>query len=120
MSRSLAKPVGFRMDYVMANAESVAVDADGALIMCDRYGAVWRAVPSSRSPGGYQLDASPLAYLGPGRPLGFHLDHKGDLVVCNAGLVTPPSPTAHRPRHQSKCKCVNYKPSGIKNYSYWV
>eukprot|EP00884_Botryococcus_braunii_P013676 jgi/Botrbrau1/22309/Bobra.0138s0060.2 len=67
-------------------SESVGVAGDGSLVMCDRYGAVWKAVPSATSEGGYKLDPAPVAYLAPGRPLGFHLDHQGDLIVCNAGL----------------------------------
>ena len=68
--------------------ESVAVAADGALWTADKFGAVRRAAP--KSDGGYELDAKPVAHLGPGRPLGFEFDNAGDLIVCMAGAVRGP------------------------------
>ena len=69
-------------------AETVAVAADGALWTADKYGALRRAAPAAG--GGYALDAAPVAWLGPGRPLGFELDAAGDVIVCMAGAVRAP------------------------------
>ena len=63
-------------------AESVAVGPSGDLFMLDRYGTVFRAKPGP----GAQLER--LAFLGPGRPLGFHFDKEGNLIICSAGTVT--------------------------------
>jgi len=70
-------------------AESVAVAEDGSLYMLDKFGYVWRAPKTSE--GGYTKDKEPLAHLGPGRPLGFHFDAEGNLIVCDAGAVRPHS-----------------------------
>ena len=70
-------------------SESVAVAQDGSLLMLDKFGRLLRAQPSS-SPsgsdgGGYLLEAEPLALLGPGRPLGFHLSADGaSLIICDS------------------------------------
>ena len=78
-------------------SESVAVHPNGRdLVMCDRYGYVWRAKATetatekkegggSEGGDGYDLDAQPLAHLGAGRPLGFHFDASGNLLVCMSG-----------------------------------
>ena len=72
-------------------SESVAVRPGGSgdLVMCDRYGYVWRATKANESEksegGGYVLDARPLAHLGAGRPLGFHFDAAGNLLACMSG-----------------------------------
>jgi len=69
-------------------SESVAVHPNGRdLVMCDRYGYVWRATKKDET--SYLLDERPLAHLGAGRPLGFHFDPRGNLLVCmsGAGLV---------------------------------
>ena len=63
---------------------------DGALIMCDKFGYVWRAARTRR--GGFDLSPKPVAHLGPGRPLGFTFDGEGLLVVCMAGAVRTLSP----------------------------
>ena len=55
--------------------------------MCDKFGYVWRA-PANAS-GGFDLDQQPVAHLGSGRPLGFHFDAEGGLVVAMAGAVRP-------------------------------
>jgi sugar lactone lactonase YvrE len=68
-------------------AESVAVASDGSLYMLDKFGFVWRAPPDGS--GGYSLEKEPRAQLGPGRPLGFHFDAEGNLIVCNSGAVGP-------------------------------
>ncbi|KAF8061129.1 Apmap [Scenedesmus sp. PABB004] len=69
-------------------AESVAVAPGGGLALLDRYG---RLLEAARAPGGggYDLAPRPRAALGGGRPLGYHFDAAGDLLVCdsNAGLV---------------------------------
>jgi hypothetical protein len=74
-------------------AESVSVDSDGVLTMLDKFGFVHRA-HSQQNQGTQQTDfvlqsATPRAYLGPGRPLGYHFRSNGKLVVCDSlkGLV---------------------------------
>lgn len=57
---------------------------DGTLWLLDKYGHVRLASPSPEAPGGYALDPQPLAYVGPGRPLGFHHDDAGNLVFCDS------------------------------------
>ena len=55
---------------------------DGTLWMLDRYG---YAHTARRAAGGaYELLDSPVAYVGPGRPLGFHFDSSGDLIICDS------------------------------------
>ena len=62
-------------------SESVAVHGN-ALVMIDREGFVHRAVPSNTDGSEYELRGPPL-YIGPGRPLGFHVS--GDtLIVCDS------------------------------------
>ena len=72
----------------VVGAESVAVAPDGTLIMLDKYGYVHHA---RKSPTGeYQLLAeddatAELLYIGPGRPLGFHVVEDGAaLLVCDS------------------------------------
>lgn len=72
----------------VVGAESVALVPDGTLIMLDKYGYVHRARKSKS--GEYLLqseddDAPTLPYIGPGRPLGFHVVDGGDaLLVCDS------------------------------------
>lgn len=66
-------------------AESVAVAPDGQLWMMDKWGCVRTA---SAEGDDYRLDDELLAYVGPGRPLGFHHNHKGDLIFCDSLKVT--------------------------------
>ena len=72
----------------VVGAESVAVAADGTLIMLDKYGYIHRAHKSTA--GEYTLQAEndnapPLQYIGPGRPLGFHVIENGNaLLVCDS------------------------------------
>lgn len=61
----------------MLGSESVAVSEDGDLYMLDKFGAVFRS-KDKRS-------LERLAFLGAGRPLGFHFDKAGNLLICNAG-----------------------------------
>ena len=61
-------------------AESVAVSKDGDLYMLDKFGVVWKAA-KGRAP-------KKLAFLGAGRPLGFHFDQAGNLIICNSPLVS--------------------------------
>ncbi len=61
--------------------KSTAVAPDGSLWMLDKWGYVWVATASGDD---YSLDAQPLAYVGPGRPLGFHFTANGDLAICNS------------------------------------
>lgn len=51
----------------------------GELYMLDKFGAVWKA-----KEGG---TPERLVRLGGGRPLGFHFDGSGNLLICNAGTV---------------------------------
>ncbi|KAI8467567.1 MAG: strictosidine synthase [Monoraphidium minutum] len=68
-------------------SESVAVSPDGKLVMLDKFNKVWEAAPVAG--GGYELDGAPAADLGAGRPLGYHFDANGDLIVCDSfkGLI---------------------------------
>ncbi|WIA23563.1 hypothetical protein OEZ85_000288 [Tetradesmus obliquus] len=78
-------------------AESVAVRSNGDLALLDKYGNLYEAVASSSSSsssssgggGGWQLQQQPVARLGAGRPLGYHFDDNGDMVICDSlkGLV---------------------------------
>lgn len=68
----------------VVGAESVAVTPDGTLLMLDKYGHLHRA--GKGSDGGYALlaDAKPI-YIGPGRPLGYHVTEDGRyLFVCDS------------------------------------
>lgn len=74
--------------------------------MLDKLGYVWRA--PANSGGSYDLERQPLAHLGPGRPLGFHFDADGNLIVCNSGAVTSSSLPCHpicMISVQSSCMC---------------
>ena len=53
---------------------------DGVLYMLDKFGIVFRSKD--------KRTLERLAFLGPGRPLGFHFDKAGNLLVCNAGTVS--------------------------------
>ncbi|EFN57394.1 hypothetical protein CHLNCDRAFT_20987 [Chlorella variabilis] len=45
----------------------------------------WGCVRTASAEGDdYRLDDELLAYVGPGRPLGFHHNHKGDLIFCDS------------------------------------
>eukprot|EP00878_Enallax_costatus_P006815 GHUV01007143.1.p1 GENE.GHUV01007143.1~~GHUV01007143.1.p1 ORF type:complete len:316 (+),score=46.82 GHUV01007143.1:490-1437(+) len=57
--------------------------------MLDRYNHLYEAWPDTAAPGGYKLNTQPLAKLGAGRPLGYHFDHEGNLIVCDSlkGLI---------------------------------
>ncbi len=70
---------------MLCAAESVAVAKDGSLYMLDKFGFVWRAPRNAA--GRYDLEQEPLAHIGSGRPLGFHFDAEGNLIVCMAGAV---------------------------------
>ncbi|GBF92278.1 strictosidine synthase [Raphidocelis subcapitata] len=63
-------------------SESVAVSPEGRLVMLDKFNRVWEAEPAAG--GGYELGAAPVAHLGAGRPLGYHFDANGDLIVCDS------------------------------------
>ena len=62
--------------------ESVAVAPDGTLWMLDKFGYAFTATVDAQD--NYSLNTEPLAYIGPGRPLGFHHDAVGNLVVCDS------------------------------------
>ena len=51
--------------------------------MIDRRGFVFRAYRSMSGAGAYELRGSPL-YIGPGRPLGFHVVGEDDIYVCDS------------------------------------
>ena len=63
--------------------ESVVVGPQGQLVMLDRYNHLWEA---TQDPGtkAWVLSSEPRTRLGPGRPLGYHFDHQGDLIVCDS------------------------------------
>ena len=71
-------------------AESVAVSPDGTLVMLDKFGFVHRARKRAddtdpKSSAYELLPASEALYIGPGRPLGFHLvDGGAAVVVCDS------------------------------------
>jgi len=61
--------------------ESVAISEDtGELLMLDQYGYLHRASQSGRS---FTMKSDPPLYIGPGRPLGYHV-HGGGLFVCDS------------------------------------
>jgi len=53
--------------------------------MLNKYGAVMEAATDSS--GHLVLNSKPLAYLGPGRPLGAQYDAGGNLIICDAFKV---------------------------------
>ena len=65
----------------VVGSESVAVTPSGVLVMIDRRGFIFRA--SKSGAGAYELHGSPL-YIGPGRPLGFHVVGDDVLYVCDS------------------------------------
>lgn len=58
--------------------------SDGSLVLLDKFGYLFTAQPQGAA--AYQLDTEPLAYLGAGRPLGFHV-HGNDVLVCDSVKV---------------------------------
>lgn len=69
-------------------SETVAVGPDGRLVMLDKFGYLHEAMQDGK--GGYRLQTgAPALFLGPGRPLGFHFDAHGNLLVADSlkGLV---------------------------------
>lgn len=64
--------------------ESVVVGPSGQLVMLDRTNCLHQAWPDAAAPGGWRLEAPALACLGPGRPLGYHFDAAGDLLVADS------------------------------------
>ncbi|GFR47986.1 hypothetical protein Agub_g9810, partial [Astrephomene gubernaculifera] len=76
-------------DGVVQSSEHVEVSPGGNLTLMDKYGYVYEAepaknVPNAVFPDEWALDLPPLAYVGPGRPLGFHHDAEGRLVFADA------------------------------------
>lgn len=67
----------------LSAAESVIVGPQGQLVMLDRYNHLWEASQDGKA-GQWVLSPEPLAKLGPGRPLGYHFDHDGNLIVCDS------------------------------------
>lgn len=94
-------------DSWLLGAESVAVAKDGSLYMLDKFGFVWRA--RANAAGGYDLEKEPLAQLGSGRPLGFHFDAEGNLIVCNAGAVSTPAACSTHSK-----PCTIHSPSSLR------
>lgn len=68
------------------SSESVVFAPDGSLIMLDKFGNVWQAARADGGSEQFRLRPKPLTRLGLGRPLGFHADKDGNLIVCNAGV----------------------------------
>ena len=63
--------------------ESVVVGPKGQLVMLDRYNQLWEATQEPQT-GSWVLSPRPLVQLGPGRPLGYHFDHQGNLIICDS------------------------------------
>ena len=61
----------------------MVVGLQGQLVMLDRYNRLWEATQNPKT-GEWVLSPEPRAKLGPGRPLGYHFDHHGDLIVCDS------------------------------------
>lgn len=56
-----------------------------SVTMIDRQGFVWIADVDPGARGGYSMrPGGARAYLGPGRPLGFKYDAKGNLIICDS------------------------------------
>ena len=70
---------------VHAAAESVHVDSSGALHMLDKFG---NYVTSKLDQAGSYSSFQQVAFLGPSRPLGFDFDSSGNLIVCDATIVS--------------------------------
>ncbi|KAK2077154.1 hypothetical protein QBZ16_004788 [Prototheca wickerhamii] len=71
----------------IAGSESVAVAKSGDQVyLIDREGYLKIAHGNPAEPTSLELEPSARAYLGPGRPLGFHLEDNGDLLTCNCIL----------------------------------
>ena len=70
--------------------ESVAVAPDGTLLMLDKYGYILKAKFDDNDQNYKLLEEHPPMYIGPGRPLGFHVVSDGlGLLVCDSlkGLI---------------------------------
>ena len=77
--------------HEILGAESVAVDGEkNTLYLLDRYGYAFSADASSllKRRNGSLPALEPLGYVGPGRPLGYHVD-EGALIICDSlkGLI---------------------------------
>ncbi|KAG2446511.1 hypothetical protein HYH02_008502 [Chlamydomonas schloesseri] len=73
---------------VIAASETVAVSPEGNLTLVDKYGYVYEAEPAKGVPGAvftgeWALDLPAAYYVGPGRPLGFHHDAAGNLILAD-------------------------------------
>jgi hypothetical protein len=60
------------------------VAPDGSLYMLDKFGYMFKAERSPTQRFNYTLQPGPVAYVGPGRPLGFHFDSAGNLIICDS------------------------------------
>lgn len=68
---------------IILGSESVAVTPAGNLLMFDRQGFLHRAVPRDDSHDmPYELKQERVAYVGPGRPLGFHVVSEDIIYIC--------------------------------------
>jgi len=66
-------------------SESVAVLKGGELLMLDKYGYLLRATRTEDGNYKSTLDDGPRLYIGPGRPLGYHVvDGGAALLVCDS------------------------------------
>ncbi len=54
------------------------------MFMLDKFGNVLRATDED--------SVQIVAYIGPGRPLGFHIDAEGNIIVCDSLKVRDMSP----------------------------
>ncbi|EFJ42499.1 strictosidine synthase [Volvox carteri f. nagariensis] len=77
-------------DGVIQSSEHVAISPEGNLTLIDKFGYVYEAAPATSVPGAvypeeWAPDLPPVAYIGPaGRPLGFHHDGAGNLIIADA------------------------------------
>mmetsp|Transcript_9458 Transcript_9458/g.24522 ORF Transcript_9458/g.24522 Transcript_9458/m.24522 type:complete len:408 (-) Transcript_9458:92-1315(-) len=63
-------------------AESIVVAPNGSLLALDRTGVLFRVDASLARSG--RLGAHAVGYVGPGRPLGYHLTDSEHLLICDS------------------------------------
>ncbi|GLC34854.1 hypothetical protein PLESTM_000247100 [Pleodorina starrii] len=74
---------------VIQASEHVAFSPGGNMTLLDKFGYMYEAEPAASVPGAvfpeeWALDLPAAAYIGPGRPLGFHYDGEGNLIIADA------------------------------------
>ncbi|GIL73771.1 hypothetical protein Vretimale_5363 [Volvox reticuliferus] len=76
-------------DGIIQSSEHVAISPGGNMTLLDKFGYLYEAEPAATVPGAvfpeeWTLDLPAAAYIGPGRPLGFHYDAEGNLIIADA------------------------------------